>query len=326
MDERHLAWDDLRFVLAVDRAGTLAGAAARLGTSHPTVFRRLRDVERRLGVVLFERSRAGYTATEEGEELARSAAAVEREIAAVEQRLAGRDLRPAGTLRITTTDTLMAGLLPPLLARFQADHPAIQLEVTTSNALSGLSRREADLAIRAGGAPAEHLVGRRLCSVATALYRPRSLRVKVEAIADAPWVMPDDSLSHLASVRWIEERGLVARATLRANSLLHVREGLRSGLGIGFLPCYLGDPDRALVRLAPPMPALSSDLWLLAHADLRKVTRLRAFYDRFPRLLAPLVPLFEGREGRPARADRSLRPGPRGRRGGSQRTPGARPG
>jgi DNA-binding transcriptional LysR family regulator len=299
MDERHLAWDDLRFVLAVDRAGTLAGAAARLGTSHPTVFRHLRDVERRLGAVLFERSRAGYAATEAGEELVRSAIAVEREVAAAEQRLAGRDLRPAGPLRITTTDTLMAGLLPPLLARFRAAYPEITLEVTASNEMVGLSRREADLAIRPGGAPAEHLIGRRLCAIATALYRPRPLRVRVERIAEATWVMPDDSLSHLASVRWIEERGLVARAAFRANSLLHVREALRSGIGIGFLPCYLGDPDGRLARLTPPMPELASDLWLLAHADLRKVTRLRAFYDRFPKLLAPLIPLFEGR--RPAR-------------------------
>lgn len=295
MDERYLSWDDLRFVLAVAREGTLAGAAATMGTSHPTVFRRLREVERRLGVVLFERSRAGYRATEAGEELVRGAVAVELEVAAVEQRIAGRDVRPAGILRITTADTLMAGLLPPLLARFRADHPEIQLEVTTANALLELTRREADIAIRPGGKPAEHLIGRRLCQVATALYRPRALRVQPDRIADADWVVPDDSLSHLASVRWLEQRGLIARAVFRGNSLLHVREALRNAIGIGFLPCYLGDPDRALVRLTPPMPELASDLWLLAHADLRKVTRLRAFYDQFPRLVAPLAPLFEGR-------------------------------
>jgi hypothetical protein len=102
-----------------------------------------------------------------------------------------------------------------------------------------------------------------------------------------------------------------------------VREALRSALGIGFLPCYLGDPDRALVRLTPPMPELASDL-LLAHADLRKVTRLRAFYDRFPALLAPLVPLFDGR--RPSRgtaAASSARAATleRGRRGARPRAP-----
>ncbi|WP_342774448.1 LysR family transcriptional regulator [Halomonas nitroreducens] len=92
--------------LAIAEAGSLAGAGRRLGLSHATVIRRLNAIERRLGVGLFERGRAGYAPTAAGEELAATAAEVEAEVLEAERRLAGRDLRLSGSLRLTTTDTL----------------------------------------------------------------------------------------------------------------------------------------------------------------------------------------------------------------------------
>lgn len=107
MNEHHLQWDDLRVVLAIAEAGTLSGAGRRLGTSHATVFRRLNAIERRLGVALFERSRTGYAATAAGEDLARVASRIQYEVLGAERRVMGRDLRLSGSIRVTTTDTLL---------------------------------------------------------------------------------------------------------------------------------------------------------------------------------------------------------------------------
>lgn len=62
-------WDDLRYVLAVADAGSLAGAARTLGVNHTTVLRRIGAFEQRLGLRLFERLPTGYMLTAGGEEL-----------------------------------------------------------------------------------------------------------------------------------------------------------------------------------------------------------------------------------------------------------------
>ena len=168
MTEQSLHWDDLRVVQAIAEAGSLSGAGRRLGASHATVFRRLNAIERRLGVALFERSRTGYAPTPAGEDLAATAARVETEVLGAERRVVGRDLRLSGSIRVTTTDTLLMGLLSPIFAGFQRAHPEIVLEVAVSNQLFNLSQRDADVAVRPSPSPPEHLVGRRVGTVAQA--------------------------------------------------------------------------------------------------------------------------------------------------------------
>ena len=129
MNEQMIRWDDLQIVLAIAESGSLSGAGRQLGLSHATVFRRLNDMEERLGVSLFLRTARGYTPTPAGEDVASTARRVQAEVLGTERRIAGRDMKLSGTLRITTTDTLFYGLLSPLFADFRERHPDIQLEV-----------------------------------------------------------------------------------------------------------------------------------------------------------------------------------------------------
>src|SRR5262245_44529520 len=165
-----IEWDDLRFVLAVAAEGSLAGAARVLGVNHTTVLRRVNAFEERLGVRLFERLPAGYTLTTEGAELIEAARLMEDTVTSLERRLVGRDRKLAGTIRVTTTDTLAGSILPGILADFRRQHPGIALELATSNMVVSLSKRAADVAIRPAENPPEALVGRRVSSVAFALY------------------------------------------------------------------------------------------------------------------------------------------------------------
>lgn len=291
-NEQRLDWDDARFVLAVRRAGSLTGAAAHLGISHPTVFRRVRDLEEAFGVRLFERSRAGYAATAAGEEIASVAEEMEVKFTALERRLQGADLRPAGNVRITTTDTLLATVLPGVLRAFRDRFPEITLELVGATAPLDLSRREADVAIRPGGEPPSYLVGRKLGEIAAAIYAVRGGPTPV--LEAASWVAPDDSLSHLASYQWIQTHH-ARRVVVRSNSLLHISHAIRAGLGVGILPCYLGDHAPGLRRLGRPLPELASPFWLLTHPDLRRVVRIRAVMEWIPRLLKPHKAMLSGR-------------------------------
>jgi len=281
---RQLQWDDLRVVLAIAEAGTLSGAGRRLGLSHATVFRRLGDIEGRLGVKLFDRGRAGYAPTPAGEAAGAAARRVEREVLDIERRVVGQDLRPSGTVRVTTTDTLLAGLLSAIFRDFDRAHPDIDLEVAVSNQLFSLSRREADVAVRPAGSPPETLVGRRVGTIALAVYAPRDLVAEgpAEAANDIPgadWIGPDEGMAYRDLERWMAARGLDPRCRCRVDSLFGIFALAREGAGLAVLPCYLAEGEARLARLGDPIPELATDLWLLTHPDLRRTARIRAFLD-----------------------------------------------
>ncbi len=175
MPQPLVSWDDYRTVLAVSSARSLAGAADLLAVNQSTVFRRLGAMEERLGARLFERSRTGYSLTAAGEEMVKLAERMSEEIIDFERRLTGQDLRPQGEVRVTTNDTLVVHLLTPIFASFRKLYPEISLDVVVGNQSLNLSKRDADVAIRATSDPPETLVGRRLASIPWAIYGARSL-------------------------------------------------------------------------------------------------------------------------------------------------------
>src|SRR5688572_20128168 len=118
-------WDDLRYFLAVGNAGSLAGAARTLGVNHTTVLRRIGAFEQRLGLRLFERLPTGYVLTAGGEQLIAAARHIDATVTTLERKLAGQDLQLAGTVRVTTTDTVMGSILPAILAEFRRSYPGI---------------------------------------------------------------------------------------------------------------------------------------------------------------------------------------------------------
>ncbi len=276
-------WNDWRHFLAIAREGNLTAAARRLGVNHTTVYRRLNAMEERLGVRLFERLPTGYQLTESGETLLPSAEQVEHEVAAAELRLAGKDLRPSGTLRVTTTEELMVGFLQPHLAAFQREQPDIQLEVSVGNLLFDLTRREADIAIRPTSRPPEHLVGRNLGSIGWAVYaagsylRRHGSPTQPADLAQHRVVTFGAELATIGPSRWMTRYASGQRIALRSDSLLIQLGAVREGMGIALLPCFLGDNERRLKRLFGPFTDKAAGCWLLTHPSLRQVARVSTF-------------------------------------------------
>jgi DNA-binding transcriptional LysR family regulator len=290
-------WDDLRYVLAVADAGSLASAATTLRVNRTTVLRRINAFERKHAVRLFERLQTGYVLTPAGDEILAAARGFENTIAALERKLAGQDLRAEGLLRLTTTDTLMGSILPRVLSGFQQANPGITVNVASSNTFANLSKRDADVAIRPVTDAPETLVGRRICSVAFAVYG---------AVKDAPdagraderWIAPDETLSTTSIARWMRESIPAGRIAFGVDSLLVMREICASGGGLAALPCYLGDTDPRLVRIQPPVAEMSTALWLLTHPDLIRTARVRLFMDFMTAGLARERSLIEGQRPR----------------------------
>jgi DNA-binding transcriptional LysR family regulator len=296
-----LEWDDLRYVLAVASEGSLAGAARSLGVNHTTVLRRVGLFEKRLGLRLFERLPTGYVLTAGGEELIAAARNIDETVTTLERKLAGRDLRLTGTIRVTTTDTLMGSILPEILAEFRASHPGIVVEIAVSNLMFNLTKRDADVAIRPANDPPQTLIGRRIARIAFAIYGSSGYLAKHEAreLGGHLWVGPDDSLAGTSIARWMRAQLPDSEIALRADSLLALRDAARAGLGLAALPCYLGDTAPDLMCVHRPIPEMETTLWILTHEDLRHTARIRAFTEFAASAFARRRPLLEGAKARP---------------------------
>jgi DNA-binding transcriptional LysR family regulator len=298
-----LAWDDLRLIKAVSEARNLQAAATKIGVNHSTVFRRLKQIEAQLGILLFERHRTGYVVTAAGEEIVALAERLDDEIRTVTRRLSGRNASPSGELRVTTNDSLLVHLLTPLFAQFLQTCPEMRLDVVLSNQALNLSKRDADVAIRATDHPPENLIGRRVARIAWALYGrasdfPNPASPDPESLNHRNWVSLGDDLGALQAVRHVRERVAPDRIVYKVNTVLGLSQAVEAGVGIGHLPCFIADAVPALYRLAEPDPAFAADLWLLTHPDLRQVPRVRVFSDFLASEIAKRRDLIEGRLGR----------------------------
>ncbi|WP_431477362.1 LysR family transcriptional regulator [Massilia eburnea] len=288
-----LAWNDYQVILAVARHGSLSKAAEALGSSHPTLFRRIRDIEASLGATLFERSRQGYQPTAAATELLAVAEEFDLRLRDLER---DADLGVAGRLTLATTEVLMPRIVPPLLARCRRELPDITVNLQIGESLANVRQREADIALRSGGEPDGELIGRVICNIELAIYVPVGWpNVSEENLHQQAWVTVDESLGHLASSKWLEAEGLMRRAVARCSSTLAVCRLLEEGLGVGILPCHLGDANPRLRRVSPLLTDFRSQLWLLTPRQLRGIPKVSATVECLTAGLREMKDLFEGR-------------------------------
>ncbi|HEY4201560.1 MAG TPA: LysR family transcriptional regulator [Devosiaceae bacterium] len=296
-------WNELRLVLAVRRAGSLTTAAVTLGVDHSTAFRRLKALEERLGVRLFERLPGGaYQATEAGARMASGAERMEDEALALDRDISGRDHRLCGRLRVTSSETLAYSRLTTFLAAFRQAHPGIVVELAIDNRVLSLSRREADIALRPIRPKEGDLWGRKLSGVAWALYAaPAYLEANGGVLSNSgdvdrhPLIGWEETTSGIGAADWLLRTVPPKAFVYRTNSLVNQLVAAKAGIGIALLPCYLGDGETGVTRALPePIPELEGELWIVTHADLKRTARVRAFFDVVGEGLAREGTLFEG--------------------------------
>lgn len=309
-------WNELRLVLAVQRAGSLTVAAQALGIDHSTAFRRLKALEARLGVRLFERLPGGaYQTTDAGARMAAGAERMETEAAALDRDITGRDRRLCGRLRVTSSETLAYGRLTVHLAAFRRAHPGIVVELAVDNRVLSLSRREADIALRPIRPKEGDLWGRKLAGVAWAFYAAPAylhanggLLSKPGDVARHALIGWEERASGIRAADWLVRAAPPEAFVYRTSSLINQLVAAKAGIGIALLPCYLGDADPGVARaLSEPVPNMNGELWIVTHADLKETARVRAFFDLIGDSLTRERDLFEGRGAPGARAEKPPR-------------------
>lgn len=278
-----LDWDDLRYFLAIHRAGTLAKAAAELSINATTVGRRLTNLEERVEARLFDRTPDGYVLTLTGRDLLPRAERMEVEALGVARDITGRDQRAVGSVRLSGTEMIVTRFIAPHLPRFREQYPEITLELECTNRMVSLSRREADVALRLSRPREENVITRKLASVPLALYAARSY-----LDAHGPPPDPESSLrGHtvllFAATRmfaleneWLSARLDAAQVSLRADSVSSLYAATVAGAGIALLPRAVADLDAQLVRLDTRSAPEPRTIWQTVHADLQRSARVRA--------------------------------------------------
>ena len=273
-------WQDLRIFLAVARARTLSGAAARLGVSQPTMGRRIRALEQSTGQKLLQRGPEGFQLTDEGAAVLLHAERMEEEALAIERQLAGQGADLQGLLRVSCSDWFGLHVLSPVIAEFVARHPGVRIDLITDARFLDLDRREADLVFRIRPSDSPGVVQRQLMHMSYALYGPAGMSKPAAGDkANIRLITLNTALEDLPDVHWL--RNMFPSGTFTLGSNNRDVQARLCGLGAGFavLPTLLGDHFPGIERhdLEPPPPG--RDVWFAYHQDLRGLARLRAFLD-----------------------------------------------
>ncbi len=274
-------WGDLQTFLAVAEAGTIGAAARRLGLNHSTVLRRIARLEQALGGRLFDRLPGGYAPTAAGNALAEHLAGLGEQVDGAQRRLSGLDPAIEGPIRVASSDIVVEGLLMPLLARFRRRHPGVQIQLVMHYGFAGLSRHEADIAVRGADRAPEHLVARHVGRIETLPCASRRYLEQAGAgrpLAAHRWVAVDSSRGFANFEAWFRREFGDARVVVRVDSLVGVADAVAAGLGAGMLPRPLLRARPQLVALGPPVPALDKPVWVLMHPDVQRTARVQALF------------------------------------------------
>ncbi len=285
-------WALVQSFLAVLDAGSLSGAAKKLGAQQPTLSRQVAALEVQLGAALFERTGRGVEPTAMALAIAESARQMESGADDLMRRLMRRRNLTTGTVRITTSQVAASYLLPPVLAALQAEEPGIEIELVASNQLSNLLRREADIAVRMVRPTQASLVARKLADLPITACAHESYLAR----AGTPR-RPDELLRHRLIgydrdellVRGFGALGMsIGREqfALRTDDQLAYGRLVAAGAGIGFVAQYnlrywLGVVALLAQLKIPPLPC-----WLAVHREIRGSALVRRVFD----FLAEAIP------------------------------------
>ncbi len=288
-------WDDLRIFLSVARDGTLAQAGARLNVDPTTVARRIQRLERMMAATLFEHTPSGHVLTARGNALLAQAQAMEESVIAATEGGSSLGGSAQGTIRISVSEGFGNGIIAPYLHEFAVLHPEIAIELVASTGFLNPSRREADIAIMLARPKSGPLIVRKLADYRLGLYGTGdNLPTKMSDLVAHRLIGYVPDLIYSPELRYLDEVSGTPIATLTSSSVIAQSHLVRSGAGVGILPCFICGDEPAFRRLLRDEIDFARTFWLVVHRDMRGITRIRLFIDWLDQLVKRLRSLLLG--------------------------------
>lgn len=278
-------WNDLRAFLAVARTTRLTTAAARLGMDHTTVGRRIAALETGLGARLFDRSPQGYALTPHGERLMPAAERIESLTLTAAADLGEADQAVTGVVRIGAPEGFGSYVLAPLMAPLAERHPGLDIQLVAISGVLSLSKREADIAVTLSAPREGRLVSRKLTDYGLSLYaapayldaRP-PIRTRAD-MAGQRFVGYIEDLLYSPELDYMQAPDVDIHVSVQSSNLIAQLQATLAGAGLCVLPDFIAVRQPGLVRVLPETVHLERNLWLVVHADLKNLARIRVVTD-----------------------------------------------
>lgn len=294
-------WDLYRSFLAVLRLGSLSAAGRYLGLTQPTIGRHIALLQGSLGGrVLFTRSQTGLLPTQAAQEL-RPHAEDMAAAAAAFVRTGSADLeQSAGVIRLAAADVVGVEVLPAILSEFRAKFPATVIELSLSNQMADLLRRDADIAVRMVRPQQKALLAKRVGKVALGFHAHRrylernGYPERLEDLAQHALIGFDRTPPFANLLKAVPLPVTRELFTLRCDNDLAQLAALRSGFGIGICQTGIARRDPDLLPLLAKQFKVEMEIWIVMHNDLRRSSRMRLMFDHLAtglaQFAAPPVP------------------------------------
>ncbi len=288
-------WSLMRSFLAVMEQGSLLGAARRLGSTQPTVGRHIMQLEEQLGRPLFERTGRKLLPTQMASVIAEHARQMSEGADAIARALVASEAEPEGSVRISASQPVANYLLPPVLAGIRARHPALQLELVSTNSVSNLLRREADIAVRMVRPEQGSLVARKLGEVelgafaSDAYLARRGAPASLQALTDHDLVGLDEDQDLLRGFAELGMNMTRESFAFRTDDLTVYWQAVCAGIGIGFMSTYVARSEPSVRRVLPDLVIPSLPMWLVVHREIKGSQAIRIVFDELAAGLAQAI-------------------------------------
>lgn len=277
-------WDHLRTFLAVIDRGSLSAAARDLGITQPTAGRHIGDLEAATGHSLFLRTASGLFPNEQAEALVPHARAMAYSAAAFARTASGMTGQVSGTVRISASEIVGVEILPQIIATLQARHPELTVELSATDAVEDLLKRQADVAIRMTEPRQDALVVKFIGVIQLGFHATKSylethgVPESLDDLGRHRLVGFDRQSAYLRAMADRFPAAASARFTFRADSNLAQFAAIRAGCGIGMCQINLARRHEDLVHVLTdfrlPLPT-----WVAMHEDMKSTPRCRVAFD-----------------------------------------------
>jgi DNA-binding transcriptional LysR family regulator len=286
-------WDLYRSFLAVLRLGSLSAAARSLGLTQPTIGRHITLLQQSLeGRALFTRSQTGLLPTEAAHLLRPHAEDMAAAAAAFVRLGSGNRQDTAGVVRLAAADVMGVEVLPSILSEFRSQFPATVIELSLSNEMADLLRRDADIAVRMVRPRQKALLAKRAGKVALGFHAHRryleryGYPERLEDLARHTLIGFDRALPFANLLKAMPVPVSRELFAFRCDNDLAQLAALRSGFGIGVCQAGIARRDPDLLPLLTKQFKVEMEIWIVMHNDLKRSSRMRVMFDHLASRLA----------------------------------------
>lgn len=278
-------WNQVRGFLATAEEGSLSAAARALGLTQPTLGRQVAALEEALDVTLFERGPRGLILTPTGQDLLEHVREMAEAASRVSLAASGRAESIEGKVKVSASEMLSAWILPAILAKLRVSYPGIEVEIVSTNELSDLRHREADIAVRNTVPEDPDMIAKRLRDSEAGVFGATSLLDTLPPIrtladlADVPFIGFGDAPEFLPA---LQSRGIpVTARNIVSGSRSHIVHWslVEAGIGLGMNSAEFAATRPGIQRVLPELAKFSFPIYLVAPRELNSSRRVRIVFD-----------------------------------------------